>query len=355
MPFSFKPSKVGYYEFGQPMEKYLVTGAAGHLGLALCFQLLKDHQAVRVLLLPEESFPLEDQVEVIRGDVTDPKSLIPFFDNPNQDDFELIHAAGIVSIASRYDPKVHAVNVDGTANVMAEALRTQVKKIVYVSSVHAIPEEPKGQLIKETTVFDPAKVKGLYAKTKAEAVAHVLALAKAGLPVTVVHPSGILGPFDLGRNHLVALLKDFKNGKLTAAVKGGYDFVDVRDVVQGILGALTKGKNGECYILSGGYHSIKELLDLAAHDLRKTPIKTYLAGGFVRFFAPLEELWYRIRKAPPLFTSYSLYTLRSNSNFSHEKASLTLGYRVRPFEETVSDTIRYLESGGGDPTSFLLA
>jgi dihydroflavonol-4-reductase len=55
------------------------------------------------------------------------------------------------------------------------------------------------------------------------------------LPVTVVHPSGILGPYDLGRNHLVALLKDFSDGKLTAAVKGGYDFVDVRDVVDGIL------------------------------------------------------------------------------------------------------------------------
>jgi dihydroflavonol-4-reductase len=321
--------------------------------LATCYQLLKEGKAVRVFLLPNEPFPLKDQVEVVYGDVTDPASLLPFFDNPNHDDFFLIHAAGVVSIASRYDANVHAVNVEGTANVMAEAFRTHVKKIVYVSSVHAIKEKPKGHRISETSDFDPKWVKGLYAKTKAEAVAHVLSLAKEGLPVVVVHPSGILGPYDLGRNHLVALLKDFSEGKLTAAVKGGYDFVDVRDVVDGILKALRLGKNGECYILSGEYHSIKELLDLAAKDLNKAPIKTYLAGGFVRFFAPLEELWYRMRKAPPLFTSYSLYTLRSNSLFSHAKASQELDYTVRPFEATIKDTLSYLLSEGKSPESYL--
>jgi dihydroflavonol-4-reductase len=145
---------------------------------------------------------------------------------------------------------------------------------------------------------------------------------------------------------LVALLKDYYTGRLKAAVKGGYDFVDVRDVAMGILACFVEGKSGECYILSGGYHTIKELLGLAAAITDQSPIKTYIPYGLARFFAPLEEAWYRKRKIPPLYTAYSLYTLRSNANFSHAKATEQLHYVPRPLFETIKDSYDYLFTHG---------
>ena len=71
-------------------------------------------------------------------------------------------------------------------------------------------------------------------------------------------------------------------------------------------------------------------------------IKTVLPLWFAKLTAPLSEVYYKIRKMPPLYTSYSLYTLQSNSNFSHEKATKELGYEPRPIEETLKDTIIYL-------------
>lgn len=101
---------------------------------------------------------------------------------------------------------------------------------------------------------------GGYAKTKAEATQIVLDAADHGLDAVVVHPSGILGPYDRSGNHLVQMVTDYIHGKLPACVNGGYDFVDVRDVAAGCLAAVERGRRGECYILSNRHYDIKEVL-----------------------------------------------------------------------------------------------
>ena len=142
-------------------------------------------------------------------------------------------------------------------------------KLVYVSSVHAIPEKPNNDLITEVTNFNPDDVYGLYAKTKAEAAKYVMdAIKNKNLNACIIHPSGIIGPNDFGNSHLTQLIKVVSNGKLFACVKGGYDFVDVRDVAKGVTNACKNGIKGECYILSNRYITIKELCDLIC-DLQK--------------------------------------------------------------------------------------
>jgi dihydroflavonol-4-reductase len=61
---------------------------------------------------------------------------------------------------------------------------------------------------------------------------------------------------------------------------------------------------------------------------------------------PLMALYYKLKKQRPLFCAYSLYTLGSNSHYSHAKAARDLGYRARPFEETIRDTIAWLKGEG---------
>lgn len=330
---------------------YLITGVTGHLGLTLAKILTAAGEKVRGLILPNDSLRdhVPKQVDLFIGDVCDKHSLRSFFAAEDNSPRILLHTAGIISISSRFDEKVHEVNVNGTKNVISLCEETGVSKTVYVSSVHAIAEPPDGQTIYETTNFTPKQVIGLYAKTKAEATSLVLDAAKNGLNAIVVHPSGLLGPNDYGRGHLTQLLLDYESGRLTAYVDGGYDFVDVRDVASGILSASLNGVSGECYILSGKFFKVRDLIHAFQNAVGKRRAKTCLPMWFVRLTAPLCECYYRLRKQPPLFTSYSLYTLRSNANFSHEKAEKFLNYHVRPLEETVKDAVEFLRECGRMP------
>ena len=323
---------------------YIVTGAAGHLGSTVVRKLLALGKTIRTLVLPHEMHK-NDLIgtEIYEGDVCNEESLEPLFATQDGEELIVIHCAGIVSIASGYHKIVYDVNVSGTRNVVDCCIKHHVKKLVYVSSVHAIPEKPKGEIITEISHFDPDQVVGLYAKTKSEATQIVLNAAAEGLDASVVHPSGICGPYDYGRGHITQLCKDYYKGSLTAAVKGGYDFCDVRDVADGIISCVENGKQGECYILSGKYYSIPDMLEYFHEISGKKPIKTYLPLWFAKLTAPLAEVYYKILRQPPLYTSYSLYTLETNANFSNEKAKSWLGYHVRPITDTIKDMMNWMK------------
>ncbi len=323
---------------------YIVTGAAGHLGSTVVRKLLALGKTIRTLVLPHEMHK-NDLIgtEIYEGDVCNEESLEPLFATQDGEELIVIHCAGIVSIASGYHKIVYDVNVSGTRNVVDCCIKHHVKKLVYVSSVHAIPEKPKGEIITEISHFDPDQVVGLYAKTKSEATQIVLNAAAEGLDASVVHPSGICGPYDYGRGHITQLFKDYYKGSLTAAVKGGYDFCDVRDVADGIISCVENGKQGECYILSGKYYSIPDILEYFHEITGKKPIKTYLPLWFAKLTAPLAEVYYKILRQPPLYTSYSLYTLETNANFSNEKAKSWLGYHVRPITDTIKDMMNWMK------------
>ena len=127
-------------------ELYLVTGATGHLGNTVAHRLARAGRQVRALVLPgEEHAPqLPGGVEAVAGDVRSPASLEALFAGAEGRDVTVIHCAGIVSIASRFDQNVYDVNVTGTKNVVDACVRRGVKKLVHVSSVHALPEKPGG-------------------------------------------------------------------------------------------------------------------------------------------------------------------------------------------------------------------
>ena len=196
----------------------------------------------------------------------------------------------------------------------------------------------------EITDFDPDKVHGEYAKTKAEIANYVLEMCKTkNLNACIMQPSGIIGPNDYSRSHLTEMILDCAKGSLTACVKGGYDFVDVRDVADGVINACEYGRKGECYILSNKYVEVEELLNMVCDSLGKKRIKTVLPMWFAKLTAPLSEIYYKILKQPPLYTKYSLFVLTSNANFSNEKAKKELKYTTRDMKETIKDTVDWLK------------
>ena len=205
-------------------EKYLITGATGFLGRTVLAQLQDSPAEIRALVMDGDPLAqaLARNVRVLTGDVCDEVSLERFFAGADEHTC-VIHCAGMISVATHPGDRIYRVNVDGTRNILKFCSQCGVGKLVYVSSVHAIPEKPKGTEIAETTTFSPELVRGDYAKSKAMATALALQAAKEGLNASVVFPSGIIGPGDLGKGSITNMLLSFLAGKLPLAVKGGYD------------------------------------------------------------------------------------------------------------------------------------
>lgn len=324
---------------------YIVTGASGFLGNNIIRMLEHDDNAeVRAFVLNGESITSLNNLKcsIYYGDVTKADTLNSIFDGSGDAEIFVIHCAAVVYIKSKYNSRVYDVNVNGTKNIVDKVLEYNAK-LIYVSSVHAIPEKSDGDLISEVSIFNPDDVVGLYAKTKAEAARYVMDSVKdKGLNACIVHPSGILGPYDFSNSHLTALVREIVRGKLPMCVKGGYDFVDVRDVAKGIIMACDKGKKGECYIMSGEFVSIKKLADLVCDVVGKKRIKVVLPIMIAKIVAPFYEMYYNVKGKTPLFTKYSLYTLSSNSNFSNEKAKRDLGFVTRDITDTVRDMVMWI-------------
>ena len=322
---------------------FIVTGAAGHLGSTIVRLLSQAGQNVRALSLAGEAQRARRGVTWFTGDVCRPESLRTLFSGLDGRDVCVIHAAGVVDISGEMSARMRDVNVEGTKNVIALCREFSVKRLVYVSSVHAIPEREDMGVMREIRAFSPDAVTGGYAKTKAEATQAVLDAAAAGLDAVVVHPSGILGPYDDAGNHLVQVLRDYLRGKLPACVRGGYDLVDVRDVASGCIRAALHGRSGECYILSNRHYEVSDMLKLAreAGGGRKLPV---LPMWMAEAAVPLLGLVAKLRRQRPLYTRYSLYALKSNDRFDHDKATAELNYRPRDLRATIRDTVRYLKA-----------
>ncbi len=322
-------------------ELYIITGANGHLASTIIKYLAKEDCLVRGLILPSEKNEDKGNIKYFAGDITKESSLEAVFQNTEGYEVIVIHAAGIISIEDEITPLLYNVNVNGTKNIIEQCLKYSVKRLVYVSSVHAIPEGEYMSVIKEVKKFPKDKVMGAYASTKAEATQAVMDAIEDGLDAVVVHPSGILGPFDDGNNHMIQLIQSYISGKLPAGVTGGYDFVDVRDVAKGCITAANKGMKGECYILSNRYISIPDLLEymrISTNGKKKRCVPLKLA----KLAAPVFEKFGEITKTRPLFTKYSLSTMDANGRFSHDKATMSLGYSPRDMKDTIADTISYL-------------
>lgn len=320
---------------------YLVTGGTGHVGTVLIKELLAKNVSIRALVRPGRREGIPAGVDVYEGDITNLDSMRDFFQTSGFDSVTLIHCAALITITSRLNTQVWNVNVHGTENVMQLALNAAVDRVVYVSSVHAIPERPLGQIISEVSSFSPELVHGQYAKSKAAAAQVALDYAKKGLNLSIVHPSGIIGPGDTNiRNHMIRTIHAMAEGRIPVGLKGGYDFVDSRDVVSGILSCEEKGCCGECYILTGHYITVLQLLNVVRKIHGKKERKIEIPYGLVKAIAPISEGAARLigRKAP-LFTPYSVYTLHTNGDFSHEKATRELDYQPRDIVDSIRDSL----------------
>ncbi len=318
----------------------VVTGATGLLGNVLVRTLLAEGTGpVRVLVRPTADLtPLRDlDVETVTGDVRNPASLGAAFSGATT----VFHLAGIVSIERAGLPFLRETNVEGTRNVVAACRRSGVGRLVYCSSIHAFAVPGVGACLTEESAVDPARAAGAYDRTKAEATLAVREAVAQGLDAVTVFPTAIIGPFDYRPSYTGELVIQCARGRLPAYVDGAYNFVDVRDVAAGLSAAAARGTSGEGYILSGCAVTVRELLETIETVTGTPPPRLKLPFQLVRSVSFLIPAYYRVTGQKPLFTTYSLDVISSGCRMAHDKAAKELGYRPRPFVETIADQVRW--------------
>ncbi len=331
---------------------WIVTGATGFLGGAVVRELHRRGERVRALGHDEGRFEALQDVQCERRviDLTGPPVSIAeqFVTDPGTQ-ATVIHCAGIISLRPGASPQLRAVNVDGTRKVVQACIATRARRLVYVSSIHAVPEPPRGTTITDPAGpedFAPGRVPAGYAATKAEATRAVL--ESTGIDQVVVFPTGILGPGDSRAGFLTTLVRDLVERRMPVIVPGGYDFADVRDVASGVIAAALQGERGGCYLLSGEYASIARIARIVA-GATGNPTPPVMPMRLAMRMARAAELYARARKRTPLLTRYALHALTSNGEVTSARARAELGYATRPLADTVRDTIAWCQAHPSAP------
>jgi dihydroflavonol-4-reductase len=330
-------------------DKLLVTGASGLVGANLIRILLEQGRNVSALVHADRRAFAELDVETISADVREPVSL----ENAMKGVEVVYHLAGSISLSMESWPEVSAVNAQGTRNVVAACLKHGVRRLVHFSSIDALRQYPLDQPLDENQPLIDEGLSGdalaqipPYDLSKAQGEREVLAGIKAGLDAVIVRPTAMLGPFDFKPSFLGQALIQLAHRKIPTLVKGGFNWVDVRDVVNGAILAEQQAPPGARFILGGNWHSIRQVAKrVADFSGRAAPFFTvpmWLADAF----APVMLKLAVFNGTQPIYTRVTLTALRGNRNVSSARANRELGYTVRPLAETVQDTLSWFQEHG---------
>jgi dihydroflavonol-4-reductase len=316
--------------------KVAVTGASGHIGNCLVRELKKLGAEIKVLVHATPGNLDEMNVELIRGNLLEPESLLNLCEGADV----VFHLAAQIAIENSSAEHIYETNVEGTKNMIKAANSTGVRKFIHFSSIHAFQIGSPGLLLEESRPLVESN-KTIYEYTKAEGEREVMKAVKEGLNAVILNPTAVIGPFDY-RNSLLgqALIKIYQN-KLPFLVSGGYNWVDVRDVVSASIYAIESGRKGENYILSGEFFSLQELASMIS-KISGCKIPVNIPVPLARLACPFFKVYSSITKTKPLYTYQSLDILvNSPTNISNAKAREELKYEPRPLEQTLIDTFAW--------------
>ncbi len=322
--------------------KVMLTGATGFVGSWVARELCAAGHAVRALVRRTSSLAnLEGlAIERAEGDVTDRPSVERALDGCDA----VVHVAGVAHFQPGEEQRMYAVNVGGVETVLGAALAAGVKRAVLTSSTAALGGSREKRIADESapSTAEQSGIDYFVSKYRGERAA--LVLAERGLPVAVLRPVVLLGPGDIYQSSATTFLA-LARRKMPVYVDGGAAFCDVRDVARAHVAALEKGRPGEVYFLGGHNYEIGDMVRKVAAVAgvpppRRVPYPVaWVAAAAIEYGARL--LGRHADLSRQLVAASHFYTWVSSA-----KAERELGYRIRPFEESLRDTLRFFLQAG---------
>lgn len=317
--------------------KIAVTGGSGHIGNVLIHALLEEGHQLSVLCHRNVSNLEQLPVRIVKGDLLDQESISKLLEGADA----AIHCAAVISVTGDRSGNMRKVNVDGTALLLETAFNRKLSKVVYVSSIHAFRQSSTDEILNEQSPFTNESAPA-YDRSKRDAHLQSLQYAAKGLDVSVVNPTSVVGPPDLQPSLMGQAIIKLCNDKVPALIPGGFDFVDVRDVVQGITGALKYGNKGATYLLAGKWYPISELAAMLSRIAGKRIHPPTLPVWLAKAGLPFINTFAAMQGTDPVYSRESIIALTTgNRHIDASKARRELGFHARPFSETLEDTYQW--------------
>jgi dihydroflavonol-4-reductase len=313
-----------------------VTGATGFVGAHVTRALVERGDDVRATFRSAERLDRLGGIEAepVKADVLDRGALRRAVRGCEV----VFHAAGRVS--SRPPELVWRVNALAPRLLVEACGAEGVRRVVLTSTVAAIGTAPGDEVAEETHVYRAGGSGMVYADSKHEGELEALAAgARLGVEVVVVNPSYVLGvPVNRSQpgETSTRTVGNYLLGRMPAVVDGATNIVDVRDVAQGHLLAAERGVPGERYVLGGYNVSWVELIErISALSGVRRPLLV-----LPRDVATVARLQHELGMRGPVAPE-AMVLMAQNWRYSSRKAKRELGYRTRPLERTLGDTIEW--------------
>ncbi|MEM9545681.1 MAG: NAD-dependent epimerase/dehydratase family protein [Bacteroidota bacterium] len=317
-------------------QRILVTGGTGVLGAYVVKRLLhQGYSNIEIFTRTNKKsnlvFADNSRVKFTKGNITE---LFPLTDCIESADY-VIHAAAIVSFDPREFKKMHAVNVEGTANVMNIAATSNVKKVIHISSIAALGRSDENGLISEDSKWVNSKYNSYYGITKYLSEREVWRSYFEGLSMAIVNPSLILGEGEWGQSSLQIFKRAYDG--LPFYPTGGTGIVDAEDVAKFVVALMESTIEGERYILSAENISYKDIFQKLASGMnRKAPSKP-AQKWMLSILWRLEKIRCLLTRQSPLITRESVKSTAHQSNYDNAKSLFFEDFVYRDVEKTISD------------------
>ena len=323
-----------------PAKKILITGGTGFLGTHIVRQFLAaGEKDLRVLSSSVPEWMKDAGVEPIEGSVTEDADVAAAVRGASA----IFHLAGKVSRDNEDAAAMNKIHLQGTRLLCEAAKEAGVDTMVLASSSGTIAVSEDEQIFDETFP-QPVEIFSRWAYYASKYYQERAALENFdgdGRRLSIMNPSLLLGPDDERLSSTKPVL-DFLGRKIPYTPSGGLNFVDVRDAARAFISALEKGRHQEKYLLGAANMTFEEffgrlerLSGVRAPMLRVPKRLAMVGSSFV------ESVFKNWGKTSPV-ASKEVDQAEHFWYFDSSKAEEELGFAPRDPQETLNDTIKYL-------------
>ena len=323
--------------------KKLVTGSTGFIGSAITRELIKNGEEVKVLIRNTSDTRNIDNLEVekVYGDIRDVDSMRSALKGC---DTLFLTAAYFAHWAP--NPKLlYEVNVGGTKASLQAALEADIEKVVYTSTNNAIAASGPMPATEEKA-FNYWESKDHYSMSKYIAENEARMFISKGLQLVIVNPTLVIGINDIKPTPSGQMIIDVVKKKMPGYIDGGINIIDVEDVAQGHILAVTKGKVGDRYLLGNRNVTVYEYLKLIADIDGVKPPAIKLPYKLALVLGHIFELGSYITKKPPVVTASEVRIGKMTEWYDCSKAVNELGLPQTPIETTIKKAINWFKENG---------
>jgi dihydroflavonol-4-reductase len=318
-----------------------ITGATGFVGSQLVYDLVSNGERVRALkritsVIPRKLLPYSSQIEWVDGDVNDLFSL----EEAMRGCKKVFHCAAMISFNPKKKKEIWTVNVEGTSNVVNMALEQGVDKLVHVSSIAAIGDAKRGELMTEKHQWEFSKKLSDYSITKHESEREVWRASAEGLNVIIVNPSIILGDGETS-SESYRLLDTARQG-MTFFTDGAVGMVDVKDVSSAMIALMNSAIVNERFIISSENISYREFFDSVAELFGKKKASIPASPLLLSLAWRMESLLSSLMNREPALTKYMARSANKKYLLSNEKIKRAIGIEFIPIKETIKHAFQQI-------------